>query len=112
MKLQTLKPNLKVYAAPVALLMMAGILATPNASADPAPGHHTVQAQFRYNADAPADQIYAKLRKTAERMCAKPGLRPLAFRKADAACVDSAMQDGVSRIGRTDIAALHSHSAG
>ena len=112
MKYQPKPSTLKVYAAPVVLLMIAGVLATPTALADPAPGHHTVQAQFRYNTEAPAEQIYAKLRKTAERVCAKPGLRPLAFRKAEAACADSAMQDGIRRIGRTDIAVLHSHSAG
>ena len=40
------------------------------------------------------------------------GPRSLAVRRSDEACITSAMKDGVSRIGRTDIAALHGAQAG
>jgi UrcA family protein len=106
-------PTFKLYAAPVALLLMAGVLATPTASAETAPhGYRMVQSAFHFNPEAPADQIYAKLRRLAERMCANPGPRPLSFRKIDKECVASAMEDGISRIGRTDIAAIHGRDAG
>ena len=106
-------PAFKLYAAPVALLLMAGALATPTASAETAPnGYKTVQAAFHYNPEAPAEQIYTKLRRLAERMCSNPSPSPLSFRRIEKTCVDAAMQDGISRIGRTDIAAVHSRANG
>ena len=106
-------PSLKLYAAPLALLVMAGALAAPSASAETAPkGYRTVTAAFHYNPEAPAEQIYAKLRRLAERMCSNPSPTPLSFRRIEEACVDSAMENGISRIGRTDIAAVHSRQNG
>ncbi len=103
----------RVYAAPLVMLVMAGALATPTASAEAKRrGYHTVQAEFRYNAEAPAEQIYAKLQRLVERMCVTKGPTPLALRLSDRACVASAMEDGISQIGRTDIAALHSRNSG
>jgi UrcA family protein len=107
------KTALKIYAAPLVMLVLASALATPAASAEgKLHGYRTVQATFHYDADAPAEQIYGKLRKLADRMCVTKGPRPLWLRQADEACIASAMKDGVSRIGRTDIAALHSRNAG
>jgi UrcA family protein len=107
-------PAFKLYAAPVALLLMAGALATPTASAETTSptGYKTVQAAFHYNPEAPAEQIYSKLRRLAERMCTNPSPSPLSFRRIEKTCVDAAMQDGISRIGRTDIAAFHSRVNG
>ncbi len=106
-------PAFKLYAAPVALLIMASALATPTASADTAkPDHRTIQAAFHYNADAPADQVYAKLRRLAQRMCTNPGFGPLSFRRLDRTCMAEAMEDGVNQIGRIDLAALHTRTAG
>lgn len=104
---------IKLYAAPLAMLVIAGALAPPTATADQSPlTHRTVQAAFHYDADAPAEQIYAKLRTLVDRMCTTRGPRSLAVRRSDEACITSAMKDGVSRIGRTDIAALHGARAG
>ena len=107
------KTAMKVYAAPLVVLVPASAFATPAASADAKqPGYRTEQATFHYDADATAEQIYSKLRKLADRMCVTKGPRPLSLHQADEACIASAMQDGVSRIGRTGIAALHSRNAG
>jgi UrcA family protein len=106
-------PSLKIYAAPVALLIMAGGLAAPTASAETAPyGYQTVSAPFYYDADAPAAQIYAKLHRLANRMCAPKSPSPLALRRVDQDCVAQVVKDGVSRIGRTDIAELHVRANG
>jgi len=99
--------NLRLYAAPVALLIMAGGLAAPHASADPAGAARTVSAPFAYDRTAPAEQIYADLRHAAERLCVTPGPRPLYLRKVDQACVDSVIGDAIGRIGRIDVADLH-----
>jgi UrcA family protein len=100
-------PSLKIYAVPVALLLMAGGLAVPSASADPAPERRVVQKAFHYNPDAPAAEIYAKLRQTAKQMCTDPTPRPLSFRQLDNDCVAGAMQDGVAKIKRTDLSSFH-----
>ena len=106
-------PAFSIYAAPVALLIMASAMAMPTASADASHrDQRTVQAEFRYNADAPADQIYAKLRRVAQRMCTNPGAGPRSYHRLDRACMARAMEDGVKQIGRVDLAALHARNAG
>lgn len=104
--------NLRLYAAPVALLLMATGLAAPRASADPARASSVSVARFTYDRSAPAEQVYAELQQAAERLCQEPGPRPLFLRKHERACVASAVQDTVSRIGRIDIADLHSRTRG
>ena len=98
------KSILAIYAAPVALLLMAGGLATPSASADPS---QTVKGVFGYDRSAPAETIYASLQRKAERLCAVTGIHRAHMSKYEAACVASVVASGVSRIGRADIAALH-----
>jgi len=71
------KTALKVYAAPLVVLVLASAFATPAASADAKQrGYRTVQATFHYDADATAEQIYGKLRKLADRMCVTKGRGP------------------------------------
>jgi len=104
---------LKVYAAPLVMLVMASAFASPAASADTNRlGYTTIKADFHYSRDAPAEQIYSELRSLVQSMCTTKGPRPLALRRSDQACMASAMKDGISRIGRTDIAALHSQQVG
>lgn len=111
--IRNLKSALKVYAAPLVMLVMASALAAPGASAEARrTGLQTVQAEFHYNPDAPAEQLYARLRRLADRMCVDHAMPQLSLRTRDRACVAEAMTDGISRIGRTDIAALHSRNRG
>lgn len=113
MKTHKKTPAFKLYAAPVVLLLMASALATPSATAETAPrGYRVVQAELHYNPSAPAEQIYAKLRRLAQRMCTSPGIAPLSLRKVDETCIAQAMQSGIGQIGRVDLAALHSRTAG
>ena len=104
------KSFLVIYAAPVALLLMAGGLGTPSASADPqraARLSDTVKGVFTYDRNAPAGTIYASLQQRAERLCAFPGAQRSYMRKYEDACVASVVASGVRRIGRADLAQLH-----
>ncbi len=103
--------NFKLYAAPVALLMMTIPLAAPKAFADPVnTSVRTFTAPFAYNPEAPAAEIYADLARTAHQVCTTPGPRPLSLRKVDEQCATDLLAKAVERIGRTDIAALHDHT--
>lgn len=102
---------LKIYAAPVVLLLMAGGLATSPASADNnRAGRSVVTTKFAYDPAAPAAQIMHDLERTVDRLCRVPGSRPLYLRKLDDLCVAEAMQDAIRQIGRSDIAQLHARN--
>lgn len=103
--------NLRLYAAPVALLVMATGLAIPRASAEPTQ-QQAGSTRFTYSRSAPAEQVYADLQLTAERVCRESGPRPLFLRKHERGCVAAAVQDAISRIGRVDIADLHTRARG
>jgi len=99
--------NLNLYAVPVALLVMAGGLANQTAAAEPL-GHRKIfEARFVYNAGEPAEQIYADLKRTAQKLCAQPGPRPLSLRAFEQKCATELVQAAVERISRPDIAAVH-----
>lgn len=100
----------RIYAAPVALLLMAGVLAPSQAAAEPMRNVKMVQTTFRFDPEAPAARIYADLTRTVERLCTAPGPRPGYMRRHDQACMAEAMTDAVAKIGqigRTDIARHH-----
>ncbi len=102
------KSILAIYAAPVALLLMAGGLAAPTASADT----RTVQGVFTYDRNAPAETTYARLQRKAEKLCTGPGLRRFHMRKYEDACIASVIANGVKQLGRADIAAIHDRQRG
>ena len=100
--------NLKLYAAPLALLMMTVPLAAPKAFADGAKSElRTVEAKMSYNPAASAADIYADLAQEAHRACVTPGPRPISLRKYDAQCAADLLAKAVDHIGRTDLAAVH-----
>jgi hypothetical protein len=103
--------NLKLYAAPLALLMMAIPLASPKAYADgdPATALRKVEMRFTYDRSAPAREIYASLSGAVQRACTDPGPRPIALRRLDKKCAADLLAKAVEKIGRIDIAALHDH---
>lgn len=102
------KHALKIYAAPVALLLMAGGLATQSASADPGREHRkVVSGRFVYERAAPAGQIVHDLERFAKRLCRISQTGPIALQSVDERCVAEAMQDAISKIGRIDVASLH-----
>ena len=104
--------NLRLYAAPVALLLMATALAVPRASAEPSHQSRTVTARFAYDPGAPAGQVYADLQQFAERLCSETGSPPLFMLRQERACVATAMRDAIGKMGRIDIADLHNRARG
>ncbi len=103
-----LTPSLKLYAVPLALLMISVGSGTQTAFADlPHHTYKTVRAKFAYDTGAPAAQIYAKLEATAERACRTAGPRSLNQRKYDQECANSIVEAAVERINRTDLATIH-----
>lgn len=105
-------PDLKLYVAPVALLVMAGALAVQPASAEARRGERLVQATYAYNPEAPATEIHAGLKRVVERLCRSTGPRAVYLRMHDKTCMASAMKDGIARIGRHDVAALETARIG
>lgn len=99
--------NLKLYAAPLALLMLSVPLSAPKANAEPNGLRTTVTAKFAYNPADSAAEIYADLQRTADRACESPGHRPLTRRKADKDCAAGLMDQVLKLIPRQDVAALH-----
>jgi UrcA family protein len=99
--------NLKLYAAPLALLMLAVPLSVQKANAEPHGMRTAVTAKFVYNPADSASEIYADLKRTADRACESPGQRPLTRRKADRDCAADLMVQVLKRIPRQDVAALH-----
>ena len=101
------KSILAIYAAPVALLLMAGGLASPSATADERPA---VTGVFSFDRNAPPETIYASLERKAERLCTGPGIRRAYMRKYEDACIAIVVESGVRRIRRADIAQIHSRT--
>lgn len=99
--------NLNLYAVPVALLVMAGGLASQTASADASGQRRTFEARLAYNASDPAEEIYADLRRSAVKACTNAGPRRLSLRVAEQQCADELVAAAVERISRPDLAAVH-----
>lgn len=99
--------NLKLYAAPLALLMLSATFAAPKANAEPQTAARTFEVKFRYNPAETAAEIYADLKQTAEHACRAPGQRPVSLRRYDEQCTARLMDKVLQRIGRKDLAAVH-----
>lgn len=102
-------PSLKLYAVPLAILMLSAGIAAPKSVAEPTSGR-TVTARFIYKASAPVAQIYADFRATAERACRTPGPRPISLRRLDAQCTADLLRRVLRRVNRTDLAAIHTNA--
>lgn len=99
--------NLNLYAAPVALLVMAGGLANQTASAGAIGQHETFEARLAYNASDPAEHIYADLRRSAVKACTDTGPRRLSLHVAEQQCAEELVAAAVERISRPDLAVEH-----
>lgn len=104
--------NLRLYAAPVALLLMATGLALPRASADTGRRSETITTSITYDRYASAERIYEQVETAAERVCTATGQRPLFMRQLERACVASVVKDAITKIGRIDLAELHTRNRG
>jgi len=86
------------------ILATAG-LAAPAALAESP--HKTVEARFAFNPHDPAAEIYSDLTRTARRACELHGTRSLSMVKVEQACINEMVQDGVAKLDRADVAAVH-----
>jgi hypothetical protein len=88
-----------------ALILASAVIAAPAAFADGQ--KESIRARFAFNPSEPAAEIYSDLTRTAKRACELPGTRSLHMVKHEQACMKEMIEDGVSKLGRADVAALH-----
>ena len=102
---------LKLYAFPLALLMLSAGIAAPKAVAESFRPGRIVEARFVYKPSAPAEQTYANFRATAERACNSPGPRSFSLRKLDQLCVKDLLKQVLAPVSRTDLTEIHANKA-
>jgi len=88
-----------------AFILASAVLAAPAAFADGP--RQTIEARFAFNPAEPAAQIYSDLTRTARRACELSGTRSLHMVKHEQACMKEMVQDGVAKLDRPDVAAVH-----
>ncbi len=88
-----------------AFILASAVIAAPAAFADGS--KESVKARVAFNPNEPAVQIYSDLNRTAKRACELNGARSLNIVKHEQACVREMVQDGVTKLGRADVAAVH-----
>ena len=88
-----------------AFILASAVLAAPAAFADGS--KEPVHARFAFNPNDPAAEIYSDLTRTANRACELSGTRSLNMIKIEQACAKEMVQDGVAKLGRPDVAAVH-----
>lgn len=88
-----------------AFIFASAVIAAPAAFADSQ--KESVNARFAFNPGEPAAEIYSDLVRTARRACEVHGTRSLNMVKHEQACTKEMVQDGVSKLGRADVAAVH-----
>jgi hypothetical protein len=99
--------NVCIYVA--AAVAIATLGAAP-ALADT--GSKFVSAEFRYDADKSAAANYVSFERKAKRACESTSRRPLALSVHEKACTADLMDRMVDRMGRADLAAIHTGRAG
>lgn len=105
-------PTLKLYAFPLALLMLSVGAAAPQANAETRPGEvRAVEARFVYKRNAPAAEIYADFQQTAKAACKSPLPRSTFARRQDALCARDLLDKVLNHVGRADLAAMHAGEA-
>jgi UrcA family protein len=88
-----------------AFILASAVLAAPAAFADGP--RETIEARFAFDPNDQAAQIYQDLNRTAKRACELNGTRSLNIVKHEQACIREMVQDGVTKLGRADVAAVH-----
>lgn len=86
------------------IAMTASFAAAPAAFAQ---DKHEVRVAFSYNTSDTAQQIYADLERTAREACEFNGYKSLQMRKVEQACANGMIDQGVAKLQRADVAALH-----
>jgi len=102
--------NLNLYAIPVALLIMAGGIGVQSASAEPDSQHKTFEARFVINPADTAEEIYADIKRTAERLCDNSGPRSLTLLRLERECANDLVKAAVEQYSRKDVADIHTRN--
>jgi hypothetical protein len=98
-----------------ACISIAAAIAFAALGAGPAaadPGRQLVSAEFRYDAGKSPAANYVAFERKAKRACASSSRRPLALSIHEKACTVDLLGAMVDRMGRADLAAIHSGRAG
>ena len=90
--------------ASIAALVIAGILSAPSVYAQEV---REMQVAFTYKPSDSAKDIYSDLQRTAREACEVHGSRALYLRKYERACEKKVIENGVARLNRADVAAIH-----
>jgi len=90
-----------------AVILASAVLAAPAFAETP---KEKFETRFAFNPNDPANEIYSDLTRTARRACEVPGMLSLRMSKSEQACIKEMVQDGVTKIGRPDVAAVHNSS--
>ena len=87
----------------VAVLIAAGIFSAPGAQAQ----ERLVEVAFTYNPSDSAKDIYSDLQRTARDACRIRGAKALYLKKREQACEKQVIENGVTKLNRADVAAIH-----
>jgi hypothetical protein len=88
-----------------AFILATAVLAAPAALGDSP--REPIQARFAFNPNDPAAEIYSDLMRTARRACELHGTRSLNMIRVEQSCISQMVEDGVAKLGRADVAAVH-----
>lgn len=77
----------------------------PVASAEPDRATFTIS--FQYDTARSAEQNYAAFLREARRACMTSGMRSVAVRQLEDACIADTLDAFVRKLGRTDVVAIH-----
>lgn len=94
----------------VAVLLLVGIVAAPSVNAQEASDRSEFKVAFTFNPDSSANEIYSSLQRVARDVCEFHGSKSLKLRKYEKDCAKEIVNNGVARLGRADVAALHNGS--
>lgn len=87
-----------------ALLVASAILLAPAALAEQP---RDIRVAFTFNPSDSAADIYSGLERTVRKACEFRGVRSLTVIKHEKACMKSMLDNGVTRLARPDVAAIH-----
>jgi len=96
----------------VALLVIAGAwTVTPVAQAETLSAtERAVTISYTFNSHSAPEKIYTDLERVARNACEQSGVRSLKMRLLEHECTGALVSSAVQKIGRPDIAQIHSNS--
>lgn len=101
-------PMTRLIRTASAAFLLAAVFAAPAVAAPPAHGVAEFKVAFTYDPQASPQAIYSDLRRTARKACEADGVRSLKQRLQEQACAARLLDRAVERVGRSDVAGVHS----